>query len=50
MENMREMHGVKGMKEIVTVTNENTPLTNGYSLNTPDVSITFNTPLTNEPY
>ena len=27
-----------------------TPLTNGYSLNTPDVSTTFNAPLTNEPY
>ena len=27
-----------------------TPLVNGYSLNTPDVSTTFNAPLTNEPY
>ena len=27
-----------------------TPLANGYSLNTPDVSTTFNAPLTNEPY
>ena len=27
-----------------------TPLTNGYSLNTPNVSTTFNAPLTNEPY
>ena len=27
-----------------------TPLTNGYSLNTPDVSTTFNAPLMNEPY
>jgi fatty acid synthase subunit beta len=27
-----------------------TPLPNGYSLNTPDVSTTFNAPLTNEPY
>jgi fatty acid synthase subunit alpha, fungi type len=27
-----------------------TPLTNGYSLNTPDVNTTFNAPLTNEPY
>jgi hypothetical protein len=27
-----------------------TPLANGYSLNTPDFSTTFNTPLTNEPY
>jgi fatty acid synthase subunit beta len=25
-------------------------LANGYSLNTPDVSTTFNAPLTNEPY
>ena len=27
-----------------------TPLANGYSLNTPDVSTTFNAPWTNEPY
>ena len=27
-----------------------TPLANGYSLNTPDVSTTFNAPLTNKPY
>jgi fatty acid synthase subunit alpha, fungi type len=27
-----------------------TPLANGYSLNTPDVTTTFNAPLTNEPY
>jgi hypothetical protein len=27
-----------------------TPLANAHSLNTPDVSITFNAPLTNEPY